>query len=66
MGDFTAAAEAWAARGCPYESVRALADSQDIDVLRSALRTLQLGANPMGARDSPWTPPRHAGKTPLV
>jgi DNA-binding CsgD family transcriptional regulator/tetratricopeptide (TPR) repeat protein len=43
-GDAAAAAAAWLARGCPYESARALADADD----ESALGVLEgLGARPL-------------------
>ncbi len=44
-GDWAGAAEAWNALHCPYESARALADSNDEATLRSALMAFeQLGA----------------------
>jgi DNA-binding CsgD family transcriptional regulator len=46
-GDLRAAAAAWAARGCRYESARVLADSTGEDDLRAALDALEeLGAQP--------------------
>ena len=48
-GSFEAAAAAWQARGCPYESARALAERDDEQSLRSALAELErLGAGPLG------------------
>ena len=67
-GDWTGAAAAWRALGCPYEAARALTDSDDETVLREALATFeQLGARPaagavtrrlraLGARDLPRGP----------
>jgi DNA-binding CsgD family transcriptional regulator/tetratricopeptide (TPR) repeat protein len=47
-GDWAGAAEAWTALGCPYESARALAESDDEEPLRRALETFdRLGARPM-------------------
>ena len=47
-GDARGAAAAWAARGCVYESARALADSGDEVLLRDALTELErLGAQPL-------------------
>lgn len=49
-GDWRAAADAWAARGCPYESGRALAHAHDEATLREALAIFDgLGARPMHA-----------------
>ena len=49
-GDWRRAADLWAELGCPYETALALADSDDNDVLRSALESLQqLGARPAAA-----------------
>jgi DNA-binding CsgD family transcriptional regulator/tetratricopeptide (TPR) repeat protein len=46
-GDAQGAAEAWAARGCSYESARALAESDDEAALREALDAFEeLGARP--------------------
>lgn len=47
-GDWQAAAEAWAERGCPYHQAAALADSHDPAALLEALRILDsLGATPL-------------------
>jgi DNA-binding CsgD family transcriptional regulator len=47
-GEWQAAAGAWRALGCPYESARALADSDDEALLRQALQELEsLGAVPL-------------------
>jgi DNA-binding CsgD family transcriptional regulator len=47
-GEWTAAAAAWAALGCPYEAARARAEGDDEAALRSALDTCeQLGALPL-------------------
>jgi ATP/maltotriose-dependent transcriptional regulator MalT len=49
-GDWAHAAELWARLGCPYEVALALADADDVDVLRTALDRLQeLGARPAAA-----------------
>ena len=49
-GDWEAAAAAWAALGCPDESVLALAEADDEDGLRAALdRARQLGAGRVAA-----------------
>ena len=49
-GDWARAAERWARIGCPYEAALALADADDLDVLRRALDQLQeLGARPAAA-----------------
>jgi DNA-binding CsgD family transcriptional regulator/type II secretory pathway predicted ATPase ExeA len=49
-GDWSGAAAAWRAAGCPYEAVMALAEADDEDALRSALEELQqLGARPGAA-----------------
>lgn len=46
-GDHVKAAEAWRALGCPYEEARALADSDDPELLRRAAGTFErLGAKP--------------------
>ena len=46
-GESRLAAEAWAARGCPYEAARALAESSDESALREALEAFEgLGARP--------------------
>jgi len=46
-GDARAAADAWAARGCPYEAARALAETEDEEALRESLAVLEgLGARP--------------------
>ena len=43
------AAEAWSARGCPYEAARALAESDDeADLRRAHAELLRLGAGPAG------------------
>ena len=45
-----AAAEAWRARGCPYEAARALAEADDDEDLHEALAELErLGAGPAAA-----------------
>jgi DNA-binding CsgD family transcriptional regulator len=50
-GDWRGAAQAWQARGCPYESARALAAGDDPDALREALAIFEaLGARPMAER----------------
>lgn len=50
QGSLALAAEAWQARGCPYEAARALADSGDETHLRDALARLEaLGARPSAA-----------------
>ena len=47
-GDARGAAAAWAARGCVYESARALVESDDQDSIREALVALErLGAAPL-------------------
>jgi DNA-binding CsgD family transcriptional regulator len=49
-GDWSGAAAAWRAAGCPYEAAMALAEADDEDALRSALEELQqLGARPGAA-----------------
>lgn len=49
-GDWSAAASAWEAIGCPYEQAMALADSDMEGPLRDALEILErLGAAPMAA-----------------
>jgi DNA-binding CsgD family transcriptional regulator/tetratricopeptide (TPR) repeat protein len=49
-GDWSAAAAAWQAAGCPYEAALALAEADDEDALRRALEELQrLGARPAAA-----------------
>jgi len=49
-GEWARAAEEWSGLGCPYEAALALADSEDDDALRRALRELQrLGAAPAAA-----------------
>ena len=49
-GDWSGAAERWAAIGCPYEAALALADAPDDDGLRRALAELHgLGARPAAA-----------------
>jgi DNA-binding CsgD family transcriptional regulator len=46
-GDARAAAEAWRARGCPYEAARALAEADDDAALLEALAELErLGGEP--------------------
>jgi DNA-binding CsgD family transcriptional regulator len=45
-GDSQAAAEAWRARGCPYEAARTLADADDEAALEELAR---LGARPLAA-----------------
>ena len=46
-GDARGAAEAWQARGCPYEVARALAETDDDEALLEALAELdRLGAAP--------------------
>jgi DNA-binding CsgD family transcriptional regulator len=46
-GDARAAADAWRARGCPYEAGRALAEADEDDAIVEALDTFdQLGAAP--------------------
>jgi DNA-binding CsgD family transcriptional regulator len=48
-GSLEAAADAWRARGCPYEAARALAELDDEVPLRAALAELErLGAGPLG------------------
>jgi DNA-binding CsgD family transcriptional regulator len=48
-GSFEAAANAWRARGCPYEAARALAELDEEEPLRTALAELEgLGAGPLG------------------
>ena len=50
-GSARLAADAWSARGCPYESARALAEADDEDALLASLAELErLGAVP-AARD---------------
>jgi DNA-binding CsgD family transcriptional regulator len=50
-GDWNGAAAAWRAAGCPYEEALAIAEGDDEDSLRHALRELQeLGARPAAAR----------------
>jgi DNA-binding CsgD family transcriptional regulator len=49
-GDWEGASRAWSDLGCPYESARALAESNDEDALRSAFATFdKLGARPASA-----------------
>jgi DNA-binding CsgD family transcriptional regulator len=49
-GDWSGAAAAWQAAGCPYEAALALAESDDEATLRGALDELQnLGARPAAA-----------------
>jgi DNA-binding CsgD family transcriptional regulator/tetratricopeptide (TPR) repeat protein len=67
-GDWRGAASLWDERGCAYEAADALADSDDVDDLRSALSRLRaLGARPraqhverrlrsLGVRDVPRGP----------
>jgi DNA-binding CsgD family transcriptional regulator/tetratricopeptide (TPR) repeat protein len=46
-GEWAAAATAWTSRGCPYESARALAESDNEDAMRDAFATFDLlGAKP--------------------
>jgi DNA-binding CsgD family transcriptional regulator len=46
-GDWAGAEASWAARGCPYEAARALAESKEEAALREALETFEgLGAAP--------------------
>ncbi|MCP9488208.1 MAG: hypothetical protein MSC30_20395, partial [Gaiellaceae bacterium MAG52_C11] len=46
-GSFVAAAEAWRARGCPYERARALAEADAEDLQLEALAEFErLGAGP--------------------
>ena len=46
-GDAHGAAEAWRARGCPYEAARALAEAEDDEALLAALDVFEgLGAGP--------------------
>ena len=64
-GDHAGAAAAWHDLGCPYEAARAMADSDDPDLVRTAVATFeQLGARPaqtlalqrlraLGVRDLP-------------
>jgi DNA-binding CsgD family transcriptional regulator len=50
-GEWRAAADAWAARGCPYESARALAEADDEETLLEALAGFErLGAGPAAKR----------------
>jgi DNA-binding CsgD family transcriptional regulator len=50
-GDWSGAAAAWRAAGCPYEEALAIAEGDDEDSLRLALGELQeLGARPGAAR----------------
>jgi DNA-binding CsgD family transcriptional regulator len=50
-GDAAGAGASWAARGCPYEAARALAESDDEDALREALDVFEnLGARPAAQR----------------
>jgi DNA-binding CsgD family transcriptional regulator len=50
-GDWRGAAAAWDDLGCPYETARALAESDDEEALREALATFErLGARPMSTR----------------
>jgi DNA-binding CsgD family transcriptional regulator len=50
-GEWRAAADAWAARGCPYESARALAEADDEEALLEALAGFErLGAGPAAKR----------------
>jgi DNA-binding CsgD family transcriptional regulator/tetratricopeptide (TPR) repeat protein len=49
-GDWEGASRAWSDLACPYESARALAESNDEDALRSAFATFdKLGARPASA-----------------
>jgi DNA-binding CsgD family transcriptional regulator/tetratricopeptide (TPR) repeat protein len=49
-GDWCGAAKAWSELSCPYESARALSESDDDAALRDALANLEyLGARPMMA-----------------
>lgn len=49
-GRFSEAADAWTALGCPYESARALAQSNSVNDLRAALLVFErLNAGPMAA-----------------
>jgi DNA-binding CsgD family transcriptional regulator len=49
-GDWSEAAVAWRAAGCPYEAALALAETDDEEALRGALEALQqLGARPAAA-----------------
>jgi ATP/maltotriose-dependent transcriptional regulator MalT len=49
-GDWRGAAQCWADLGCPYEAALALADGDDIDLMRQALDALQqLGAGAAAA-----------------
>ena len=49
-GDWSGAAAAWRAAGCPYEAALALAEADEEDALRRALGELQqLGARPAAA-----------------
>jgi len=49
-GDWARAAQLWAELGCQYEAALALADADDDEVLRTALKELQrLGARPAAA-----------------
>ncbi|MGI9111954.1 MAG: tetratricopeptide repeat protein, partial [Gaiellaceae bacterium] len=66
-GDARAAASAWAARGCPYEAARALAEADDEALLLEAL-TRSNGWAPArprrssGRRCAPRVRPSHAGR----
>ena len=49
-GDWSRAAELWAALGCPYEAAWALAEGDDEDTLRRAFEAFErLGAKPASA-----------------
>jgi DNA-binding NarL/FixJ family response regulator len=49
-GDWHGAAAAWAARDCPYEAARALAEADDEAALRAAFAAFdRLGARPAAA-----------------
>jgi DNA-binding CsgD family transcriptional regulator/tetratricopeptide (TPR) repeat protein len=49
-GDWEGASHAWSELGCPYESARALAESDDETALRSSFATFdRLGARPAAA-----------------
>jgi len=63
-GNARAAASAWSAHGCVYESARALLESLHIEDIQSAWRTFgQLGAAPMTARAAQRL--RELGGTPI-
>jgi len=66
-GDWTGAAAAWRALGCPYEAARALTDTDDETVRREALGTIErLRARPAPVLDGTLPPDVRTAQTDLT